>query len=127
MISRKPHNGVRRAAPASEKLTAGDNRVGTQLRYGYREGSRAGVMDGEITFRTVNERMTIHYVDKMMDVVVDFRLTKEGNGTRLTHAFSITPLTFMGRLFSGFIRRGLPGQTNTAMMSLKTLIESGNP
>ncbi len=110
-----------------EKLTAGDNRVGTQLRYAYREGSRTGTMDGEITFRTLNERLTIRYVDKMFEVVVDFRLVKEGNGTRLTHAFTITPLTFMTRLFSFFLRRAIPGQTATSMQALKALIESGNP
>src|SRR5712692_4543333 len=81
-----------------EKLTAGPNAVGTKLRYSYRDGGRSGVMDGETSVRIPNERLTFHYLDKMMDVTVDFQVGKTATGTRLMHAIEITPRTFFARL-----------------------------
>src|SRR5438477_10262015 len=109
-----------------EKLTPGPNAVGTKLRYSFKEGGRSGVMDGEIVARTPNERLTMKYADKMMDVTVDFRMAKSGSGTRLTHAIEITPKTFMAKLFSPLIKRQLPKQTVTAMETLRGLPESEN-
>jgi hypothetical protein len=107
-----------------EKLSPGPNAVGTKLRYSYKEGGRTGVMDGEITTRAPNERLTFHYADKMMEVTVDFRISKASGGARLVHAIDITPRTFMAKLFSPLIRRQLPKQTITAMETLKALLES---
>ena len=59
-----------------EKLTPGENAIGTKLRYSYQEAGRTGQMDGEITARVPNERLTYHYADKMMEVTVDFQITK---------------------------------------------------
>jgi carbon monoxide dehydrogenase subunit G len=106
-----------------EKLDPGENHVGTRLRYAYKDGGRTGVMDGSITERKPNERLTLHYQDKMMAVVVDFRLAPGGDGTELTNAFEITPRTFLAKLFSPFIRHGLPTQTLTAMTAMKKLLE----
>lgn len=55
-----------------EKVTPGENAVGTRLRYSYNEGGRSGIMEGEITARVSNERLTYHYQDAMMAGVVDF-------------------------------------------------------
>ncbi len=107
-----------------EKLTQGPNAVGTKLRYSYREGGRAGQMDGEIVSRTPGERLTMKYSDKIMGVVVDFRMVPAAGGTQLTHAIEITPKTFVAKLFSPLIRRNLPKQTTTAMEKLKVLLES---
>lgn len=106
-----------------EKMTPGPNAVGTKLRYTYREGSRTGVMDGEIATRTPNERLKYHYTDRAMDVIVDFQMSPNSTGTRLVHAITITPLTFMGKLFSPLIRLMIPKQTITAMTKLKGLLE----
>lgn len=81
-------------------------------------------MDGEITTRRPNERLTFKYVDKMMEVVVDFRTEAAGAGTKLTHAIDITPRTFMAKLFSPLIRRQVPKQTIGAMEKLKALLEA---
>src|SRR5688500_15327045 len=81
-----------------EKLSPGPNAVGTQLRYSYKDGGRTGSMNGEITTRAPNERLTYRYSDKMFDVVVDFRVAQATSGTRLTHAIEITPKTFFGKL-----------------------------
>src|SRR5205807_5805974 len=66
-----------------EKLTPGENAIGTKLRYSYQEPGRTGQMDGEITARVPNEHLTYHYADKMMEVVVDFQITKADSGARL--------------------------------------------
>src|SRR5205085_666270 len=77
-----------------EKVTPGPNAVGTKLKYAYSDGGRSGVMDGEITARTPNERLTFKYGDKMMDVTVDFRVSQIEGGARLVHAIDIAPKTF---------------------------------
>ena len=110
-----------------EKLTPGANAVGTKLRYAYQEGGRKGVMDGEITARIPNERLSFRYVDKMMEVSVDFRMSARDGGVRLVHAIDITPRTFFMKLFSPLIRRQLPRQTVTAMEKLRALLEADPP
>jgi carbon monoxide dehydrogenase subunit G len=106
-----------------EKLTAGPNAVGTKLRYSYREGGRTGTMDGEIVAHLADERLTFRYGDKMMDVAVDFHVTSASGGARLTHTIDITPKNVLAKLFSPFIRRGIPRQTITAMERLRTLLD----
>jgi hypothetical protein len=107
-----------------ETLTPGPNHVGTKLKYAYREGSHTGLMDGEIIARTPNAHLLCLYQDKMMDVTVDFRVSKIDPGTRLIHTIEITPKTLMGRLFTPLIRMAIPKQTIKAMESLRTLLAS---
>lgn len=107
-----------------EKLSPGPNAVGTKLRYAYREGSHTGVMEGEITARVPDERLTCHYRDKLLAVTVDFRMTPTATGTRLTHAIEIVPQTLIARLMSPLIKRHLPAQTTATMERLKSLIEA---
>jgi uncharacterized protein YndB with AHSA1/START domain len=106
-----------------EKLSSGPNAAGTKLRYAYRDGGRTGTMDGEIVARIADERLTFRYGDKMMDVRVDFHVTSAAAGARLTHTIDITPKNMMAKIFSPFIRRGLPRQTITAMERLRTLLD----
>lgn len=108
---------------AIEKLSAGPNDVGSKLRYSYRDGGRAGTMEGEIVGRIPDERLAFRYGDKMMEVAVDFHVTSAASGSRLTHTVDITPKTFFAKLFSPFIRRGLPKQTIGAMERLRTLLD----
>jgi hypothetical protein len=106
-----------------EVLTPGPLAVGSKLRYSYKEGSRVGVMDGQVTERDGNRRLGFLYQDKMMRVGVHFATEPAGGtGTRLTHSIDITPRTFMARLFSPLIRKQLPKQTITAMESLRALL-----
>src|SRR5262249_35555048 len=107
-----------------EKRTPGPNAVGMKLRYSYNDGGHAGVMDGEIATHTPNERLTYHYADKMMDVIVDFRMAPAGAGTKLTHAIDITPKTIMAKLVSPLIKMQLPKQTIAAMEKLRELLEA---
>jgi carbon monoxide dehydrogenase subunit G len=105
-----------------ETLTPGPKAAGTKLRYSYKEGGRSGTMDGEIAARAENERITMKYGDKMMDVSVDFQMTPNGTGTKLTHTIDITPRSFMTKLIAPMIRGQLPKQTVTAMESLRELL-----
>ena len=110
-----------------DKLSEGPNAAGTRLRYHYRDGGRTGVMEGQITERLPNEHLRMQYADRMMDVNVDFRVSKSAEGARLVHAIAITPKSWIVRLFSPLIRRQLPDQTITAMQGLKALLESSPP
>jgi carbon monoxide dehydrogenase subunit G len=108
-----------------EKLSPGPNTVGTKVRYAYREGGRTGTMDGEIKARTPNERLTVGYSDKMMEVVVDFQMTRKDGGARLVHTIDIKPKSLMAKLFAPLVRRQLPEQTIKAMETLRGLVEGG--
>lgn len=105
-----------------EVLTPGPMTVGTRLRYEYREGSRTGKLEGEIAERTEDEKLLYHYEDSMMRVAVQFTMTADGAGTRLTHTIDITPKTFMAKMLTPLIRGGLPKQTIDAMESLRRLL-----
>jgi hypothetical protein len=108
---------------ALEKVTPGTNKIGDRLRYAYKQGGRAGVMDGEIVERRVNESLVCLYRDSQMEVIVDQRIASSPVGSRLTHRISITPQTMMGKLMTPLIRSALPKQTHEAMEKLKSLLE----
>ena len=106
-----------------DTLTEGPNRVGTKLRYHYKDAGRTGSMDGEITVHEPGRHLAMHYVDKMMDVTVDFVTAPEGVGTSLTHSIHIQPKGF-GKVFTPLIKRSLPKQTLGAMAKLKEIAEA---
>ena len=107
---------------AMEKLSTGPTDVGTKLRYAFRDASRDGVMDGEVTAHEPNARLTMRFEDAQMNAVVDFRAVAAGEGaTRLTHSIELTPKTLAGKLFAPLIRRKLPVQTIHAMEALRSL------
>lgn len=107
-----------------EKLTPGENAVGTWLRYSYNDGGRSGVMEGEVTAREPGRKLTFQYGDPMMEVQVDFQMTPQGAGTHLVHAIRVTPRTLMAKLIAPMIRKQLPGQTIQAMETLRGLLAS---
>ena len=112
---------------ALEKLTPGENKVGDRLKYHYREGGRTGEMDGEITIRVPNERLTCRYWDKMFEIVVDSRVTKTPNGSRLFNAIDITPKNFLFKLMAPLMRKPLAKQTINAMESLRDILAAKHP
>jgi carbon monoxide dehydrogenase subunit G len=107
-----------------EKLDPGPNAVGTKLKYSYKQGRRGGAMTGEIAARTPGEQIKFHYLDKMFDVTIDFRLAKADAGTQLTQAIDIAPRSFMGKLLSPLIKRMLPKQTVTDLEKLRELLKN---
>ena len=110
---------------AIEKLTAEPNAVGQKMKYHYEQGGQKGVMDGTILARVPNEKLTCEYYDKMMQVVVDFNVSRLPSGSRLKHVITITPKTFFSKLMTPLIRMSLPKQTHQAMAALKSILESG--
>jgi hypothetical protein len=109
---------------AIEKLSPGPNEVGDKLRYSYKQGGRAGTMDGEILTRTPNRKLIVRYFDMMMEVLIDFDVCPTSSGSRLTHVITITPRSFMAKLMSPFIRLALPKQTRQAMEKLKGMLDA---
>jgi carbon monoxide dehydrogenase subunit G len=110
-----------------DNVSGGPVQVGTKLRYHYRDGGRTGVMDGEVVAREPERKLTNHFVDRMMDVTVDFDL-EPGSGpgqTRLTHTITIRTKG-LGRVLTPVINRQLPAQTESAMTELKRLAEAAS-
>jgi len=107
-----------------ETLTSGPNVVGTKVRYSYRDVRRSGTMDGEVTVRVPNERLTLRYADGILEVVLDFRVERGVRGTRLVHAIEMKPRSLMMKLFAPLIRGQLPKQAVQAMESLRRLLEA---
>lgn len=106
-----------------EKLDAGPIAVGQRLKYYYREGKRTGEMEGQVAVYEPGRRLTNRFVDKMMEVSVDFQAAPLDEGrTTLTHTITIDTKG-IGKLFSPLIKRQLPGQTIGAMTKLKALVE----
>ena len=108
------------------KLTDGENHVGTKLRYSYKEPRRSGEMAGTITARIPNERLTILYTDKMMDVSVDFHISN----TRRRHAFGSRNRTYHAKNTYGEIdvRRDLkPGNSPDDRGNESLAYVSGKP
>ncbi len=105
-----------------EKLSPGPNKVGDKLKYVHQQGGRSAVMDGVITERVPNEKLTCQYDDKMFQIVIDFNISATSPGARLTHVIAITPKTFFCKLMSPLIRLGVPKQTKDAMHALQAAL-----
>ena len=104
------------------KQGSGPNKVGDKLRYAYCEGGRHGLMDGVITAYEEDRHMAYRYYDKMMQVIVEFRMEPNGEGTRLTHHIDITPHSFMAKLMSPMFKMKLPKQTIQTMENIRALL-----
>jgi hypothetical protein len=107
-----------------EKIGAGPNAPGDQLRYVFRQGGRQSEMAGEILERTPGERLHCNYWDNTFAVSVDLRVAAAADGALITHIIEITPKRFFAKLMSPLIRMGLGKQTRDAATNLKTLLES---
>jgi hypothetical protein len=104
------------------KQSSGPNKVGDKLRYAYCESGRHGLMDGVITAYEPDSHMAYRYYDKMMQVIVEFRMEPNGEGTRLTHFIDITPHSFMAKLMSPMFKMKLPKQTVQTMENIRALL-----
>src|SRR5690242_11411116 len=102
-----------------ETSSEGPIAVGQRLTYHYKDGTRVGVMDGQVAQHEVNRHLENRFTDRMMDVSVDFRAEPiEGGRSRLTHTVTIDTKG-MGKVFTPMIKRQLPDQTMGAMTNLK--------
>lgn len=104
------------------KLAAGGVMApGAGLQYVYRQGSRPGEMDGRITALEPDRRLTMQFTDRKFEVEMDIALSEEHGDTRVTHAITITPKTFGGRLMAPLIRLGNRRQVKMNLIRLKRL------
>ena len=99
-------------------------RVGSTLRYTYREGAGSGGMDGAVTEYQPGRRLVMRFTDKMFDVEVGFDFAPAGAGTRIEHAVTITPKPLMARLMAPLIRGATQKQIAQDSARLKRLLES---
>lgn len=107
-----------------ENLSRGPNTVGDKLKYTFKQGKQAEVMDGEITARIPGEKLTYEFDDRKFQVVIDFNIVRNSVGTKMTHVITITPKTLAGKLMTPLIRLGVPKQTKDAMHALKAILDS---
>ena len=105
------------------KQGTGPTSIGDKLRYAYCEGGKHRLMDGVVTAVEQDRLLSYKYFDKMMMVLIDFRMTRnEDGGTHLVHRIEITPHAFLAKLMMPLIRMMLPKQTIDAMENLRTLL-----
>lgn len=114
------------ACKGIERLTPAPSEVGSKFRYTYHEPMRSGTMDGVITTHIPNVRLSVFYQDHVLDVSLDFRLSRTGTGTWLVHTIEVIPKTFMAKLASPMIRGMLPSRTIDAMQALRKLLETND-
>ncbi len=97
---------------------------GDKLHYEYSQAGQNGTMQGEIVERVVDQKLVCKYIDKMMEVIVDFSIVPNGEHTRLEHVITMTPQSFMMKMMAPMIRLAVPKQTTDAMSEIKRMIES---
>ena len=106
-----------------EKIVPGPNQVGDKLHYEYSQGGQKGTMQGEIVERVPDQKLVCKYIDKMMEVIVDFTIVPAGQNTQLVHVITMNPQSFMMKMMTPLIRRAVPKQTIDAMNEIKRMIE----
>ena len=95
--------------------------LGAKLQYVYRQGSRPGEMDGEVTAFEPDRRLAIRLTDRKFEVEMDIALSEEQGDTWVTLAITITPRTLGGRLMTPLIRMGNRRQVKRNLVRLKRL------
>jgi carbon monoxide dehydrogenase subunit G len=107
---------------ALELTSRGAKRVGTPLRYTYRQGSHEGVMDGAITEYEPGKRLGMRFEDKMFGVDVSIRIAPSGKGSRIDQTVDITPRSFAAKLMAPLIRGAAKKQAEEDTAKLKRLL-----
>src|SRR5439155_23090888 len=74
-----------------KQTSPGDRAVGAKLLYRYREPGREGTMDGEVMRYSPGKELAMRYVDKALEVSVEFEFKDVGGQTELTHRARIEP------------------------------------
>jgi carbon monoxide dehydrogenase subunit G len=100
------------------------NRVGTKFKQRIRECGRVKEYDGEVTAFDPPRHLGIRLFSAQFSVVVDYRLTPLGHGTRLDYVADVSCgswfFRMMVRVFSFFMR----GFVRKQMLKLKELAEA---
>lgn len=81
-----------------------DAREGGGLVYTFKQGSRNGVMHGEILERDPPRRLLLRFGDRMFEIEVGFRFEAIPGGTRIEHSLQVETRSFLTRLMSPILR-----------------------
>ncbi len=106
-------------------VTPGPLASGTRLHYTYRQGSRPGTMEGEVTAFSPAAALAMRFRDPKFTVDVQLQLHPVPEGTQVQHGIDIIPGSFMGRLMSPLIQMGNRRQVAGNLARLKRLAEGG--
>lgn len=109
---------------ALEKLTPGPDRVGTQLRYTYRDESRSIVMPGQIVGYQPSNLLAFEYGGDLVNATAEFHLEPTVRGTQVAYKLRIIPQTFLVGLASPLIRRQAVHEAKVALERLRELLEA---
>jgi len=95
-----------------------DARESGGLVYTFKQGSRQGVMHGEIVEREPPKRLLLRFGDRMFQIEVGFRFEAIPGGTRIEHSMLVEPRSFLTRLMSPLLRRVMGKQTAKQVQAL---------
>ena len=99
-----------------------DVREGGGLVYTFKQGSRQGVMHGEIVERDPPRRLLLRFGDRMFQIEVEFRFAAIPGGTRIEHRMQVEPRSFLTRLMSPLLRRVMQKQTAKQVQALAQVL-----
>ena len=105
-----------------EVLSPGAVRLGTALRYTYRQLSRTGHLEGSVTTFEPARSLRFAYADTMLAITVGFEITQGSGRTRVLHTIAIEPRSPMMRLFQPLIRREVVRQAALDVATLARLL-----
>ena len=102
--------------------------VGTKFRQVYLENGRRMEMEGEVIAYQKDKYLACEIRGDSFDLIVDYSLQPQGNGTLLTQnseiLFKSTPMKIMSVLVKPLIRRTMNKQEVEQFSRLKALAES---
>lgn len=101
--------------------------AGTRLHYTYRQGSRPGTMEGEVTTFAPASALAMRFRDPKFTVDVQVHLSPAPEGAQVRHGIDIVPGSLIGRLMAPLIQMGNRRQVATNLARLKRLAEGGHP
>ena len=99
-----------------------DARESGGLVYTFKQGSRQGVMHGEIVERDPPRRLLLRFGDRSFQIEVEFRFDAIPGGTRIEHRMQVEPRSFLSRLMSPLLRKVMAKQTKKQAEALAGLL-----
>lgn len=99
-------------------------RVGSALRYLYKEGGRVREMQGTVTAFEPPRCLEMKLADAMFEIAVSFQVEPSGAGSRFTYVFELTPRKLIAKLMAPVVRGMTQKQVVKDAAKLKSLLES---
>jgi uncharacterized protein YndB with AHSA1/START domain len=103
----------------------GEARSGTPVHYEFKQGAGTKALDGVLTTYERDRRLTMTFVDKMFEIVVDFAFSPTAAGTRVDHSITIEPKRIFAKLLAPLLRAGNRKQVEQNLSRLSELLAAG--